>query len=451
MVYCKLMLANDSAPSAQGRVGKALLQKSVIALVIKMTGLLAGFLFTYMVSRYYGASALGLFSLSSNISQIFILVAVLGFDNALLRFIASGAGLKKNIHPRFLYLQMLRISIPLAILLTLILWYLIPFVSSQLFHKPELASSLRWFSLTILPATLLLIHASGLRGMNKTGAFSFFRESSRFLLAIPLLLIFLVLFPRTPEAPSISYMIAVILAGIISLMIWLKNSGRSQSIEMPTDPFSHLSLIKNSLSFFFISALGQLFPLINSLLLGVYSTAEEVGIFNVSIKIASLLSLPLLAVNMASAPTFATYHETKNKALLQEAISHTNRIIFWSSLPFLLICLLLPDPLMEIFGSGFGSGRTLLMLMALAQFINAACGSVGVIMQMTGLERTWSRILLFTTLANVLLMVLLAPRYGMTGAAVCYLLVMAATNITGVIILKVKKDIRTYYNPFRGS
>jgi len=425
---------------------KSIFKKSAFAFFVKAAGLVAGFIFTYMISRYYGEETLGMLTICMNLVQVLALFTVMGFDNALMKLSAgfSAAGNFGSI--RFTHAKICMVALPFSLCLTFACYAASGFMADVIFGKPALLTWFRISSLMIVPSTFLLIHASGLRGIHQTSWFSFFRETSRFLFAIPLLGLLLYLFGGNQFVPLLSYSMALFSAAVLSYLIWnflLPSTG----IETDSNEPGIKDLFVLALPFFLVTALSQLSPLLTSLLLGVKGTAGDVGIFNVAAKIAGLLSLPLLAVNMVSAPVFADLHDKNDRKIIQQTATQTTRLIFWTSLPLLVCCLAAPSWMMEQFGSSFGAGSTALIYIAIAQFVNAASGSVGVILQMTGHQRIWATILFFTTLLNVILIYWLVPLYGINGAAISLMTVMIINNIAGAAYLRLKLGIRTFYFP----
>lgn len=425
---------------------KGIFQRSAVAFFVKVAGLAAGFVFTYIVTRYYGAETFGLLSICLNMVQVTVLLTVMGFDNVLMKFVTQKAGDAAYQAVRLMYVRIVKTVLPITIVWSGIFFLAADLLAEKVFHKPELGDGFEVSSLMVLPLTFMLLHASGLRGLHKTGLFSFFRETSRFLFAVPLLLLLMYFYGTQQLIPLMAYSFSVFLAAVASYVLWMRHT--KNGLDKNISGLPDMPGIIESMPFFMISALTMLSPVLNSLLLGVKGTVADVGVFNVAVKIASLLSLPLLAVNMASAPSFSRlYHENDLQAI-QESATGTTRLIFWTSLPLLLCCVIAPAQMMELFGSNFGEGAWALVMIAIAQFINAISGSVGVIMQMTGQERPWGVILLFTTIMNVIMMLVLVPEYGINGAAASLMTVMIVNNIAGAVWLKMKLNIRTFYIPF---
>ena len=79
------------------------------------------------------------------------------------------------------------------------------------------------------------------------------------------------------------------------------------------------------------------------------------------------------------------------------------------SFPVLLICLLLPDFLLGIFGPEFICGKQILIILCVGQFINVSTGSVGQILAMTNREKLLRISVLSGTVLNLLLNITLVP------------------------------------------
>ena len=92
------------------------------------------------------------------------------------------------------------------------------------------------------------------------------------------------------------------------------------------------------------------------------------------------------------------------------------------SFPVLLICLLLPDFLLGIFGPEFICGKQILIILCVGQFINVSTGSVGQILAMTNREKLLRISVLSGTVLNLLLNITLVPNFGMEGAAFAFFL-----------------------------
>jgi len=187
---------------------------------------------------------------------------------------------------------------------------------------------------------------------------------------------------------------------------------------------------------------------INTLMLGVYSTESIVGIWSVVMKIANLPAFVLISINSVSAPRFAQLHQSGNHDGLKKYAAHTAKIIFLTSVPIFLVTIIFRDWLLGLFGEPFVSGSTALMIVMAGQVMNVFAGSVGHFLNMTGHQVAMRNIITISTVINILLCVILIPKFGIIGSALAGMIFTAMWNLSAMIYIRKKFNIRTYYWPF---
>ena len=163
--------------------------------------------------------------------------------------------------------------------------------------------------------------------------------------------------------------------------------------------------------------------LINSqtdlIMLGVFSVSEEVGIYKVSVSLASLAIFFMMVTNTITSPYLAKMHVQGNHASLQKVMKISVTISTILSLPIIIILLLMGSDIIKVvFGAEFSPGSTALSILCIGQFICVSMGSAGVLLNMSGKEKIVMNILLFSALLNVILNAILIPLYGINGAAI---------------------------------
>lgn len=102
----------------------------------------------------------------------------------------------------------------------------------------------------------------------------------------------------------------------------------------------------------------------------------------------------------------------------------------------LLIFLIFPKSILGIFGEEFRTGAIALMILTIGQFVNAASGSVGYILQMTGKQRLFQYIILFASIVNAYLNFILIPQIGIVGAAIASCIAVSIINIIPLFLIK---------------
>jgi O-antigen/teichoic acid export membrane protein len=154
------------------------------------------------------------------------------------------------------------------------------------------------------------------------------------------------------------------------------------------------------------------------LMLGLFKTAKDVGIYKVVISGATLVVFGLQAVNMVVAPHFSRLHALGDHQQLQRVVTASSIGALLLSMPVAFTFLFLGGPILQIiFGVEYVDGYAPLAILSCGQLANSLFGPVGYLLNMTGYERETARGVSIAAGCNVCLNLLLIPRYGMIGAA----------------------------------
>jgi O-antigen/teichoic acid export membrane protein len=164
-------------------------------------------------------------------------------------------------------------------------------------------------------------------------------------------------------------------------------------------------------------------------MLGAIKGTHATGIYTVATKGAELITFILIAVNMALAPSIASLYAKKDMKRLQRLITQSARIILLISLPIGLGLIVFGHWFLLLFGQDFTQGKTALAILSTGQLVNAATGSVGLLLIMTGLERDVAIFVGTSALLGIIMNAFLIPKWGMEGAAIATATRMILWNI----------------------
>lgn len=184
---------------------------------------------------------------------------------------------------------------------------------------------------------------------------------------------------------------------------------------------------------------------VGTFIMGIYRESDEVGIYNVAVKVATLLNFCLQAVNSILAPKIANKFAAGEKETYQKLITLATNINFISSIFIAVLIFIFNQPILGFFGEEFKSAKYLLFLLCVGQIINSYCGSVAVVLQMTGNQIIYQYFMLTALVVNLILMFGLTPIYGAFGAAIASISSMILWNIGGTLYLKKRLKITTYF------
>ena len=177
------------------------------------------------------------------------------------------------------------------------------------------------------------------------------------------------------------------------------------------------------------------------LLIKTFAGSEEIALYNTAFKLASLVSLVLIATNSVSAPLFSSLYVQRKKDELQSLVFKETKMIFLSALVVSSLLAIFSDSLLSFFGSEFSAAKTQVFILIVGQIINAGTGSVGYLLNMTGHQNDTARVLGVSAIFNLVISLFLIPSFGGTGAAIGTSLTMILWNVWMAFIVFRKLDI----------
>jgi O-antigen/teichoic acid export membrane protein len=156
---------------------------------------------------------------------------------------------------------------------------------------------------------------------------------------------------------------------------------------------------------------------VDVVIVGAARGARDAGIYAAASKTASLVAFVIVAVNAAAAPKFATLWAQGRREDLQRLVARLAQLIFWPSLAICAGIAVLSGPLLALFGGGFVAARGALLVLLVGQLVNAAAGSVGYLLTLTGHHGVATRALGGSAVVSIALTAAGASTFGLVGAA----------------------------------
>jgi len=424
---------------------KELIQGSLTFFILRIVGMIIGYAFTLIVTRNLGASAWGIFALCLTVLQIISVIGKLGLDTALLKFIAQYNAQRKIKMAKYIYFKSIIIIVSLSFLLSISFYYLSSLLAERVFGKPHLASYFKLISFTLIPFVLLSINSESLRAFKKIKEYTTLQNILPFLCTFIFFSIFFyILDIKNIKVAIIAYILGISISFFISFLLLNKEfSNKNGELEK----ISLRQILSVSFPMFLSSSLFMVMSWTDTIMLGMWRPEEEVGIYNVAVRLSMITSFTLGAINSIAAPKFAEFWGKRNLEGLKRIAQQSTKLIFWTSAPILVLYILFPKFFMGIFGEEFRKGASALVFLTIGQFVNAACGSVGYILQMTEKHKIFQNILLIATLINLILNIFLIPKYGLNGGAFSNMVSMIIWKVACWLYIRFIYRINTAYLP----
>jgi len=280
--------------------------------------------------------------------------------------------------------------------------------------------------------------------MNKEYAYS--QNVSYFLYASVLLGI-ISSFSDNYWLPNIAFVCSLMILALSSTFMILQRIKKNTS--HPSNEFAIPEMIKNSIPMMMANSMLLISGWINTIMLGIWATEIDVGVYSVVLKIATFSSFVLMSINSIATPRFARFHAKGDLDGLNKYVAQTAKVIFYSSIPIFILIVVFNEWLLGLFGDEFRTGSTALLITMVGQLFNVFAGSVGAILNMTGHQVIFRNIIIISTFINIIFCVVLIPAMGLIGSAIAGMAFMASWNILAMIYISRKMNISSFYNPFR--
>lgn len=164
-------------------------------------------------------------------------------------------------------------------------------------------------------------------------------------------------------------------------------------------------------------------------LVGALMTPEASGQFLNAFRTAGLMTLFLFAINQVAAPIVARHFHGGELAKAQSIVSFTAWGGFIFALGVFALFLLFGDVVMGLFGPAYADGVPILLILSAGLLVDAATGPTRIVMMMTGHERVYVMIIAATSVAALVVVLLVIPVFGIIGAAIVNGLARVVTQL----------------------
>ena len=434
-----------------------LIKGSGISFFLRFGGLSVGYLLTLLIANLFGAQGLGDYVLAITVLRLFALLAKLGLDTTSIRFIASFASQEKWTSIFFFRKQVIFILLLTSIFCSFLMYFFASDIANLINTNIQFIQLNAFF---VLPIAFFMLHYQSLRGLKRIAEFSFFYRMSQSLFTI-ITIVIITQFITTSEVPLYAYLSSVVIVSVLSFFsfqYWLKRCSVGKA-SAEKEIMSYVSLFKISIPLMFAQSVQFIMVWIDKLMLGAIDTpnvllklttnSAEVGVYHTAFKLSMFAAVALMAVNSIASPKFAEMFGKNDMEGLKKVVHQSTKMIFWSSVPLVIVFFIFPEFLLGLFGEEFKIGVAAFIFLSCGRLVSSFCGSVGNILQMTGNQNIYALILFFAAILNIALNLTLIPIYGINGAAIASMSSLIVWNLSMVFVVKKKFGFYTFYVPFK--
>lgn len=420
----------------------AMLRRIASSLLSRVLGAVVNFTLVIYLGRYLGAAQTGLYMIGFGAATLLSTLARLGLEQIIIR---EGAPLIRDAHwhaLRRLYRRALLTSLCAGVIIAALMLALNRLVAIHIFHKAELAGTMPWFALSIVPLTFALIHVPFLQIGNRP-------ESSIAILSlwIPLFSLpaLLLVQPHTGVAAAQVFLAACFVNALIAFVQWRsfiapKGAMNAKGAALP-DP----ALLTPAMPLLVGNLCQMALLWIAVFAVGIAASPSAVGAYSVAQRVALTLSGFLVPpIDALVGPRLATMRGHKTREEIQYLIQSISSVLFISATAVFIVILLYGPEILKMFGGDFREGYGALACLSFGQLAIVASGSIRPLLIVYGLEKTIRNTMMGAALCCVVACAVLIPVIGPLGAAIATSLALAGEKMIEGVIARHKLGISVF-------
>jgi O-antigen/teichoic acid export membrane protein len=403
--------AHTSAIDSLGK-GTSVMVLGTIAL------LLLNFIGRVYAARNLTVAQFGSFNLGLALAGLLALVALLGLHQAMARSIAE------NPDPvaRRRVIRWTAGVTAVTSISTSVVVYLFAAQIAQLFDPSQtvvLTEVFQFFSVTVGLTLLCTFLASIFQGFEDTVPNAWLNQAVQPASFTVFLVVFFAFHLQLEGA-----LLAWVVSNIVTFLALVYYSFRRLPKHLGPGP-SNAPLPKGmfslSIALWGVTTLTFVTAYVDTLILGAFRPAEQVGIYSAMMLLARLILVVGAAVTYIFLPVAARLSGQRDMRTLGEMFVTTTRWMMIFTIPIFFLFTLLPHAsIVTVFGNSYTGGDFALELIAAGAFVSIVFGPVNAALAGMGVTRPLLISTGISAAANLVLSLTLIPTNGLIGAAIAW-------------------------------
>lgn len=410
---------------------KKVTKGALIIFAGSIIGLFLAFVGRVIVARFFTQSEYGIFSLGYVLLHIFVTIGTLGLMSGTARYMAYYRAKRKEKEVKKIASWSIKLSLMMGTPLCILVFLFSDLISIKIFHSPALSLPLKIFSITIPFLVSLSIFTAIFRGFGRTKEQVYFYDLLRNLL-FPLFLVPIIFFGLAFVNAIVAYFASIAVTCIAFAVYYVRKCPKSlrPKDESKFDTSIAKGLLLFSIPLLFVDVLYLVIGWTDTLMLGYFKTAGDIGLYNAVNPLAHFISMALTAVLFIYIPVASELYAKNQEEEMKRSYAVLTKWICSATLPLFMIFLLFPEvTIIFLFGSEYILAGTTLQILAFGFFTNNLMGPNGATLIAIGKTRFLMWATLAAAVTNICLNVLLIPILGILGAAIASMITMISINV----------------------
>ncbi len=389
------------------------------------------FVFILLVSRQIGVSEFGIFSLLLVVFNIGALLAKLGIDKGILRFIGIYRAEKLKHDGRIT--STIRVALLLTFLAGCAYFFAVGIlgkdvIAGNVFSMPAVSAGLPLILLGLPFAMVVEVLCKSGIALGDILPQFLFRN-----ITVPLLRIAgmsAVIFwglPKIAGSAAAVYSGGMIAGAVLVCLYFIV--AKKDLVKTPAAKIDWKAFLGFSIPSLTLGVTIMVFNFADMTMLGILSNTEEVGLFSAGKNLAFNLSVISYAFVVIFSPIAAGFFSREDLPGLRRTYRLMTTLNVVLNMPLFILLATFPRVFLGILGPGFTSASTAVILLAVCYFLNSCMLHGQYAVLMAGYAKTSLAYHAVALAVNIVLNGLLIPTYGSNGAAVATLIAILLVNL----------------------
>jgi len=405
-------------------------KESTITFFGMVYGNIIRYVYTALLARWVGIEYLGIYALANSITLISEVLGKMGIESGVMRFVSRLNIDTDSIRIQKIIVSALKMTASFSLIIMISLIFSARYIVTKILDAPPiLTMTLMVFAVAIPFNALTSVSAFSTQGFKrlkyKTLVTQFLNPT---LLLVSMILCFW--FFSKESAIIAPTLITGVIVFFVMIILLKRVSG--VTINQIRQARFDTELLKFSYPLMFVIILQTFMHWMDILMLGYFTDAATVGLYHPAIRTAGLLNALIVSFVSIYAPIMSQLHNEGDFSEMSHLYKLVSRWMITFAIPVSLIFIIYPSKMMLLFGPDYMAGSSVLVILTVATFIQAALGAASPALGMSGYTRLtlWNSLGAF--ILNIVLNVVLIPKYGIIGAAWATLISLVAIGIARI-------------------
>lgn len=402
---------------------------SLISLSVRLLDLPFRYGFHLLIAASLDVSDTGKFYIVFSVMTALAGFGRLGIDQALTRQLAIDIASERYKATRATIKHSLLIVLLASSSTTVLLALSANYIANEILNKPDLTLPLILGALTLIPQNIGAVFAGALAGLHRVGfsqaIYSWLWPAIFCLITFPAIVTESLTVNLTLVLIAVSFVLTAVMG---AALLWFVLSKQPSLVHQPE--VSPPALFRPGLSLFTLEITKLLLATAPAIVLGIYATEHDVGLFALAWRIALIVNLLISGVTAMAVPRFAALHAKDDRAGMSQSAAQTIAIVLCVSLPIIISMLIFPQTLLSFFGQGYSDGRTILRILAIGQ-IGAICFAA--LPELLGMTSHMAELIRLNVLTMIVLLIGLTVFVPLDSGRGAALAIACAVIINGVV------------------